>query len=778
MNKVNMKDIIEQSFSQYAGAVLQSRALVDVRDCLKPSARQIFYCLFTDEFLPNKPFKKTLKAIGSVARLYIHGDASAEGIIMRAGQSFAMRYPLIEVEGNDGNLMKSGNWAASRYTSSRLSPFTVKLFEDINKNTIEDWRDNYDDTEKYPSVLPSKGFYNIVNGTLGIGIGAASSIPQFNIKDINKALEILLLNPNADFEQIYCCPDFATGAYLINEEEVKEALKNGTGSSCKLRAKLDYDPKDNCYTATEIPYGVYTETICKELEAILEDETNPGVYSFNDLTGETPCIKIYLSKGANKEKVLSYLYKNTSLQSYFGINLTMLDNGRFPKVFTWKEALLAHIAHETDVYKKGFEFDLNKIHAKIHILDGLLICLASINEVIETIKTSSSTANANINLQKNFLLDEAQAKAVLNMKLARLAKLEVEKIEQEKQALEQEKKRIEAILENKDLFNNELIKEWRSLANKYGDERRTKVLKITEEEDGNSLPPAEPILITLTRDNKISKTNPKVTVQKRNGRGVKNTNTPSIAVINTTTSDILLLFSDLGQMYKLPAHLIDDVPTSLNQLIELGDNEKIIAAASFDNSKDNEYIIFFTRNGMLKKSCISEYTKTKKGKSLAAIKLKEGDSIANVIFTNEEPVIVFTKKGAAIKFETKDIASIGRFTSGVKAVKLDEDDSVIKGIKAADEIALVTSKGYGKRLNAKEEIPIKTRGTKNIQVYKTNAAVGDLADVIAAKSTDTISIIGNPFSLSCKVEEISLQSKISSGVSLIKDSTVSSISIV
>lgn len=778
MNKVNMKDIIEQSFSQYAGAVLQSRALVDARDCLKPSARQIFYCLFTDKFLPNKPFKKTLKAIGSVARLYIHGDASAEGIIMRAGQSFAMRYPLIEVEGNDGNLMKSGNWAAPRYTASRLSPFAVKLFEDVDKDTIEDWRDNYDDTEKYPSVLPSKGFYNIVNGTLGIGIGAASSIPQFNIKDINKALEVLLLNPDATFEQLYCCPDFATGAFLINENEVKEALKNGTGSSCKLRAKLEYNQKDNCYIATEIPYGVYTETICKELEAILENETNPGIERFNDLTGEKPCIKIYLGKSASKEKVLSYLYKNTSLQSYYGINLTMLDNGRFPKVFTWKEALSAHISHEIEVYRRGFEFDLNKIRSRIHILDGLLVCLASIDEVIETIKTSTSTANASINLQQRFLLDEVQAKAVLDMKLARLAKLEVEKIEQEKKSLEAEAEKIEAILNDRTLFNNELIKEWRSLSEKYGDDRRTKIIKVVEEEGEDVLPPAEHAMITITNDNKISRTNSKMAVQKRNGRGIKNTNAPTVAAIHTTTADILLLFSNLGQMYKLPVHMIDTTAVSLNQLIELGDNEKIIAVASFDNSKDNEYIIFFTKQGMLKKSSISEYTKTKRGKSLAAIKLKEGDSIANVIFTNEEPVMVFTKKGAAIKFETKDIAPIGRFTSGVKAVKLDEDDSVIKGIKEADEIVLVTSKGYGKRLNAKEDIPIKNRGTKNIPVYKTNAAVGDLVDAIATKSTDAISIIGNPFSLSCKVEEISLQSKISSGVSLIKDSTISSISIV
>ena len=304
----NLKQVIEESFTQYSGAVLQSRALVDVRDCLKPSARQIFYCLYTDKFLPSKPFKKTLKAIGSAARMYIHGDSSCEGVIMRAGQPFAMRYPLIEVEGNEGNLMSSGNWAAPRYTSSRLSDFSIRLFNDIDKNTIKEWRDNYDDTEQYPSVLPTKGFYNIVNGTMGIGIGAASSIPQFNIKEVNHALEVLLLNPDATFDDIYCAPDFATGALLLNEKEVKEALKTGQGSACKLRSVVEWDSAERSFIVSQIPYSVYTNTICEELEAILNDDlNNPGIERFNDLTGVDPLIKIYLTKKANPDRVLKYL---------------------------------------------------------------------------------------------------------------------------------------------------------------------------------------------------------------------------------------------------------------------------------------------------------------------------------------------------------------------------------------------------------------------------------------------------------------------------------------
>ena len=309
-----LKPIIKQSMTQYAGAVLQSRALVDVRDGLKPSARQIFYCLYTDKFLPSKPHKGTLKAIGSMARMYIHGDASGEGVIMRAGQPFAMRYPLVDVDSGGGNLIEAGNWSAPRYTAVRLSEITAGMFDGIDKNVIDEWRDNYDDTEQYPVVLPSKGFYNICNGTSGIGVGMASSVPQFNLKELNNALIYLIDHPDCTFEEIYCAPDFATGAILYNEAEVKESMRNGTGAACKLRSVVEFDPKERCFIVTEIPYGVYTNTICGQLENIINGEENPGIERFNDLTGKTPLIKIYLTAKANPDKVLRYLFKNTSLQ--------------------------------------------------------------------------------------------------------------------------------------------------------------------------------------------------------------------------------------------------------------------------------------------------------------------------------------------------------------------------------------------------------------------------------------------------------------------------------
>jgi DNA gyrase subunit A len=453
----DLKPIIETSFTQYSGAVLQSRALIDVRDCLKPSARQIFYCMETDKFTHNKPFKKTLKAIGSASRMYIHGDSSCEGVIMRAGQPFAMRYPLIEVEGSYGNLTKSGNWSAPRYTSARLSEIGDGLFGYIQKNTISEWRDNYDDTEQYPAVLSTPGYYNICNGSFGIGIGMSSSVPQFNLRDINEAMEKLLLNPNISDDEIIPMPDFATGGCLLNPTEVKESLKNGSGKACLLRSVINYDNKENCLVVTEIPYSVYTNTICAELEQILNGDENPGIDRFNDLTGSTPLIKIYLNKNANVNKILQYLYKNTSLQYWYSINLTMLKDGRFPQVFSLREALNEHIEHEKIVYRRAFEYDKAQAEARLHIVEGLLIALANIDEVVYTIKNSSSPSAANIALQSKFLLSETQAKAILDMKLSRLAHLEVEKLENEKIALTNEINRITTILGDITKFNNCLI---------------------------------------------------------------------------------------------------------------------------------------------------------------------------------------------------------------------------------------------------------------------------------------------------------------------------------
>lgn len=765
----NLKQVIEESFTQYSGAVLQSRALVDVRDCLKPSARQIFYCLYTDKFLPSKPFKKTLKAIGSAARMYIHGDSSCEGVIMRAGQPFAMRYPLIEVEGNEGNLMSSGNWAAPRYTASRLNEFSIRLFNDIDKNTIKEWRNNYDDTEQYPSVLPTKGFYNIVNGTMGIGIGAASSIPQFNIKEVNHALEVLLLNPDVGFDEIYCAPDFATGAQLLNEKEVKEALKTGQGSACKLRSVVEWDNIERCFIVSQIPYSVYTNTICEELEAILNDDlNNPGIERFNDLTGVDPLIKIYLTKKANPDRVLKYLYKNTSLQSHFGINMTMLDDGRYPKVFGWKAALQAHIDHEKIVYRRGFEFDLAKIEKRIHILDGLLICIANIDEVVKVIKTSTSTAAASKELQNRFLLDNEQAKAVLDMKLSRLASLEVKKLEDEKEKLQIEAARIHAILESKELFNQELINGWRETAQKFGDARRTQILNIESESDE----PTEKKQLSLSFTNKgavfVTETS-SLYSQRRNGVGTKlKLEKDEILVDNIIgeNTETILFFTNKGNYYhmKMGEFTVGEKQYLANYL-SVGDDETLTAAVGINPNNAAKNIIFVTKNGLIKKSKLSEYN-MKRNVGAIAIKLDSSDEIVSILILDDERIGIMSKSGQFIMVATSPIKAIGRVTRGIIGMKLATGDIVVaaRAIPSnTTQLFSIATDGYGKTTSI-NEFNVTGTNTKGVKIQKAES----MCDFIPVVSQSDILINSNTTQIRIKYNDIPNLSRGTQGTKLIK----------
>ena len=768
----NMKTIIEDSFSQYSASVLQSRALVDVRDCIKPSARQIFYCMYTDKFVHSKPFKKTLKAIGSAMRMYIHGDSSCEGVIMRAAQPFAMRYPLVEVEGSYGNLMESGNYAAPRYTASRLSLLSDYLFNDIDKQTIQEWYDNYDDTEKYPAVLPTKGYYNIVNGNFGLGVGAASSIPQFNLRELNEALIKLLWNPDCSFEDIYCAPDFATGGILLNEEEVKESLKNGNGKSCKLRSVISYDNKERCLIVTEIPYSVYTNTICGELEKILESEENPGIDRFNDLTGSTPLIKIYLSRRANPDKVLKYLYKNTSLQYYYGINMTMLENGRYPKVFTWKEALQSYLNHEMSVYRQGFIFDLNKIKNRIHIIEGLLKAISILDEVIALIKGAADTRSASLGLQKIFGFSEEQAKAILDIKLARLAKLEINKLEKEKSDLEKERDRIENILYNEELLKKEIEKGLQETAKKFGDGRRTKILNIENQEDE----PTEirSLLINLTNQNNIfvSETS-SLYSQRRGGVGNKfklNDGEYVISTLSAESSDTILFFSQVGNFYHYQAGAIpleEKIP--VETLFMIKSFEYIRAITSFNPKNSKRNIIFFTRNGMMKKSLLSEYN-IKRAGGMRAIDLVQNDELCSIIFTDEEKVGILTEKGQFLICETKDVRPVGRITKGVKGIKLNEGDFVISAkviTNTAKQIVSITKKGYIKRTPL-SEFNVTGRYTKGGKLQKFKDESDWLVDFLPVEDEKEVIIVSTGASIKVKLTDIALLGKNAQGSQSIK----------
>jgi len=769
---MELTPIIKESFSQYAGAVLQSRALVDVRDCLKPSARQIFYCLYTDKFIHSKPFKKTLKGIGSAMRMYIHGDSSCEGVIMRAGQPFAMRYPLVEVEGSYGNLMESGNWAAPRYTASRLSDISNYLFEDIAKDTINEWRDNYDDTEQYPAVLPSKGFYNIVNGTMGIGIGMSSSIPQFNLREVNEALIKLLWNSDCSFEDIYCAPDFSTGSILLNEEEVKESLKNGNGKSCKLRSVISYDNTERCLIVTEIPYSVYTNTICGELEKILESEENPGIDRFNDLTGSTPLIKIYLSRRTNPDKVLKYLYKNTSLQYYYGINMTMLENGRYPKVFTWKEALQSYLNHEISVYRQGFIFDLNKIKNRLHIIEGLLKAINNIDEVIRLIKEAADSKNASLALQKFLGITEIQAKAILDIKLARLARLEVDKLINEQKELEAEKDRITSILMNEDLLKKEIEKGLIEVANKFGDERRTKILNVEAEEDEPK--EVKSLSVNLTNNNNVYINEiSSLYTQRKGGVGVKFKLDNGEFILNSfsaQTIDTILFFTNYGNFYSCNISILPvDEKVYINNFVNLRENERIVAAISINKNNNVHNLTFITKCGMIKKSSIEEYN-IKRQVGVKALNLNEGDELCDVLTTDSEKIGILTNLGQFLMFVPRDISETGRVTKGVKAIKLNDGDYVVSARvvpKTTKEIISITHKGLSKRSNIKD-FSIGSRYTKGQKIQKLKDSKDNLVDFLPIEENCSIIVVSNKTQLKIATDSINLLSKDTYGAKSIK----------
>lgn len=698
---VSLRDTIQDSFSQYAGAVIQSRALVDVRDCVKPSARQIYYCLYTDNFTSDKPFKKTLKAIGSSMRLYIHGDASCEGIIMRSAQPFSMRYPLVEVEGSYGNLTETGNWAAPRYTASRLSPLANYLVQDTDKYSIDEWADNYDDTEQYPRIFSSLGFYNIVNGSFGIAVGLASSIPQFNLKEVNEALIKLLKNPNVNEDEIICLPDFATGGIIVNKDEVIQSLKAGSGKACVIKSKIDYDKKDNCLIVSELPYGVYTNTICNEIEKLVQKNENLGIARLNDLTGEKVCIKIYLSRATSPQDMIDYLYQNTSLRSSYGINMTMLQEGHFPKIYTWKEALSEHLAHEKQVYIKCYKHQLQELQYKLKIVLGIIAAIQKIDSVIQTIKNSKSNSEANKALRSLLNIDQEQAKAILDMKLARLTKLEIDDFNSKKDSLTKDIAAIEAILNDEELLKKEMIKRFKEVIKKFGDERRTVV--VQEEQTMKSVAKTkkeaivEDVVVALDPDGYI----------KSIPLGKFKSSTHNSQEIKTSTDKMLCLFSSDGKCYRLKVSNIkqclnSEKGTALGSILQLAPLAKI---NGFSVCGQNQNVFFATKLGKVKILCSSDMDSTTQNlKGLSVIKLADGDSLVSVKIVGDSKYVTLSTNNRVLAFNVSEINPSGKASSGRKGISLDPRDFVTKAVLDTK----IESNGVFK-------IPIRHIGTKGIE---------------------------------------------------------------
>ena len=754
---MSLKETLEKSFETYAGMTIMDRAICDARDCLKPGARMSMYAQYIEKITPDKPYKKSQKSVAAAMdHFYVHGDMSLYPLFARLGKPFAMRYVLEDFQGNTGTIEESSNEAASRYTEMRLAPISMNLFTNIDKDTITKWHDNYTGEEQYPAVLPSVGFYNIVNGTSGIATAIASSIPQFNLREVNEAMIKLLWDKDVPFDDIYCAPDFCTGGTMLNATEVKESLKVGHGFACKMRSAIEYDSKESCIIVKETPYGVYTETIRNQLAKIVESEENPGIERFLDQSGTSALIKIYIGKKANPDKVIRYLYKNTSIQYHYPINMIMLDHGKTPKMFGWREALQAHIDHEIEVYTNAYNFDIKKIDARVHILDGLLIALANIDEVVALIKSTSSTQAAKQALCQKFVLDEIQAKHILDMKLSRLAKLEVQKLIDEKSNLLTERASIVAILNDESLLKKEIEKGFRAVSTKFGDARRTKVIDL--EKDSEEEPTEiRQLQISITNQNSIFVTETSTLyTQKRGGVGNKlkmNNGEYVIDSVTVASNEEILVFTKSGNVVHCAASSLPlNDKVHIQTIMNISNDEEICAITSANKKDTAPYILFFTKNGFIKKSEFSEYNMKRKT-ALKALTLDEGDEIINVIFTNNAKVGILTEYGNFIIIETEDIRAIGRIAKGVKAIKLNEGDNVISAHSIPEDtkhIASISGNGLFKKTSI-VEFATQGRGTKGSKIQKLNdgdwmadfAVIRNEGEVLVAATNSCIKLTTN-----------------------------------
>ena len=774
--KIDLFDVVKDSFSTYAGMTIQNRALVDVRDGLKPAARQCMYAQILDKITYKKPYKKAHKSVtAAMDHFYVHGDASCYELMTRMAKSFTMRYPLEDFKGNYGTISASGNEAAARYTEMRLGELGCLLYDGIEKDSIDIWFNNYDDTQQFPSVCPSLGFYNICNGSIGIASALSSSIPQFNLKEMNNAMIKLLWNPDVDFDEIYCAPDFCTGATILNADEVKESLKNGSGKSAIIRGSVEYNNTENSLYITEIPYGVYVSTIINQIKNAISDGYLIGINKIDDLSGRTANLKIILDKNVNVNKIIKQLYKLTSIQDSYTINMMMLDDGTYPKIFGWREALQAHLNHEIKVRTKIHEYDLLQITARLEIIDGILIAIANIEEIVEIIKSSNDKAMAKKKLIDRFNFTNAQVDAILKMTLSRLINLEIQSFKNEKDKLIAEMNNIKSILNDKNLLYKEIEDGLRYVANKYGDERRTRLMNLNykgNEEDAEPIEEKELLIHFTNLGNLYTQESTTLMTTRRGGKGTKiklAKNETIVQTINDNNFSSLLVFSNKGKMYTLN---IDDLPVNakvnLAQFFEFEIGEHITTATSLARKNEVKYFIFITKNGMIKKTKASEYSH-KRGKSLKAINLKDDDEVINVHFINEDNVGILTFNGNFVIINTEEINSIGRLTTGIRAIKLSPEDYVIssKIILSSDEMIVTASKKGLIKKTSLEEFPICSRGIKGIKI--SNIRDDDkIVDFLTIKNDCDIINISNRGIIKFNTSELRILSRDATGVKAIK----------
>ena len=777
---------VEQSFLDYSLSVITDRAIPSAEDGLKPVARRILWDMFDKGYMNNKKFVKCAQPVGdTMGRFHPHGDSSIYGALVWLSQSWNMRYPLISFHGNNGS--RDGDEpAAYRYTECKLSKMGEEMLADIKKNTA-DWQLAYTDEEEEPVYLPGRIPNLIVNGTSGIAVAMACSFAPHNLNEVMDAANYLLENPNCEIKELLnfvSGPDFPTGGVIINKDELPAAYMTGKGRA-RIRGEYTVESSKGADTIvfTSIPYKVSKEQLIIDIDKLCEDGVIEGVTAIRDETNkEGVRFVIELAKGVSSEPIIAKLFKNTRLEDTYSINQVALVDKK-PRLLNLKQLLEIYNEHQRDVLIRKTNFDADKVKHKIHILEGLLIALEDIDNVIALIKKSESAAAAKVALMTQYNLSEDQAKAILDMKLAKLAKLEKVEIQKEKDDLVAELERLNAILANP---IPELKKIFTSIKTIYGDARRSSITQVasTKEEKEIEFVEPEKCVVVLTESGLVKRVSTtSFRNQRRNGKGVKTQDDITSMVIRTNTIDSLMVFTNQGRMYRL---LVNDIPVgtnttkgqSIKALIAMESDEEPSVIYSIYRDTDAQYVLFTTKNGLVKKTALDEYVKTKKKTGIAAINIREGDELVSVNLIKDEPIVIVTKNGMAIKFSSMEIGATSRTTYGVKGINLNTDDSVVSTLVVrheTDNLAIFSENGLGKQYPV-NETPIQKRAGKGLLCYKPTDSSGNVAAAALISAEDSILICGDKTSLCISATEIPVLGRISVGNQLIKNNKVLSVS--
>lgn len=774
----DVKQELGTNFIEYAVAVNTDRAIPDSKSGLKPVAKRIIYSTFEKGRLSNKPHVKAARIVGDVMGEYHpHGDSSIYGALVRLSQDWVMRYPLIDWHGNNGNI--AGDGAASmRYTEARLSKLSENgLLNGIKKKNV-DFTLNYDETTDEPVTLPSSFPNLLCNPNTGIGVAMACNWLPHNLNEVAQAI-FDYMDGN---EPMLPGPDFPTGGIVINKDDIPGIMRTGHGS-VKVRGKYKIEKQNIVFY--EIPYGTSTEALLNEIGEVCEKKEVEGVSEVRDESNKKGLrLVILCDKTANPENVVKKLFVKTNLQSSISYNQVALVN-KTPTELNLKDCIEIYINHNIDCLIRETQYDIKKAEERKEIVEGLLKALADIDDIIALIRGSESSSAAKENLISKYKFTENQAKAILAMRLSSLAKLEGIELEQELNGLLANLKEWNELINSRERQTNVIREKLQSLVRTFGDTRRTELAQIEIPKEEKEIAEVEPedVVVILTQTGDIKRI-PKASfkTQKRGGKGIKNEDEAILTSISTNTIDKLMLFTSKGKMYQL---LVDNIPVgtnvskgiNVNNIINIDSDEKIVAATSLYHKTNAKYVVFFTKKGLIKKTSLDEYTKVKRSTGIAAINLKEGDSLANVTFIADEEIVVVTKDGMSIHFGTDEIAAIGRVTAGVKSIKLAENDEVLMGLpihKNTDYLAIFTTKGFAKKCSL-DELPLQLRGGKGVMVYKPTETTGDVAGVAMVDDEDSIFLVGKPNSICIKATEIPLLTRISMGNIMMKGNVISAV---